>query len=376
MTPRRFLLALVLSTLVSAVCLVLYNNTVPGSDPEQRKTSEWVLARAITEGKNVAPSTVIVEQELRWDTVVLLDKAPDIAVAGSSHGLLVSSAKIPAPGLQNFSISGAVLSEHLVTAELLRKRDLVPKVWLVFLDPWMFDRGVDFEMWKSRGEALQRFEDMLCSREKPTLKPVFSPKFTPPSKRSLLRRYSLQPLADSIDDIYGRLPFNLHLVEDPAQASYLVLRSDGSYQLGGEGGHENALPAKEQALRQFATNIDRYRYGNYETIDPDLWEIFWRWQRFSREQGSEVWILIPPYHPAIYPQIVDNPKNKLREIERRAREEAARIGAKVFGSYDPTVSKLGEDMFSDGDHLNETGITRLLEPVAAEWLRAEQSEAR
>lgn len=364
--PLRFLVLLATSALVAAAGILAYNAFAQATG-ENRQPVEWYVAREMLAGHHMVPPNNPNEGELRWAIAVQLAGQPvDVAVFGSSHGLLVTRKTVPAPRLFNFSISGASLAEHLVTSSLLERHGAKTKVMLVFLDPWLFNRGTDFSMWKARTEEMRRYETTLCN-QKPEIRPVFTPKVDGDGGFSLRENYRLAPLIALLDDLYGHLPFNLQQIADPDKVSFTVYRADGGTQLNGDHGRDSEAQARAIALKQFANAIDPHRYGTYDSIDEDLWKLFERWISHSHERGTEIWFVYPAYHPVLYSRIIADPKNKLRQIEARATQLARRVDAKVFGGYNPANSGLTEDCFVDGDHLNDQGIRRLLAGAAKEW---------
>jgi hypothetical protein len=114
------------------------------------------------------------------------------------------------------------------------------------------------------------------------------------------------------------------------------------------------------ALRQFAQFSDRHRYGNYGKIDENSWKLFASWINECRQQGRNVVLVIPPYHPAIYSTIVADQANQMKTVEARLHELAAQTGVRLLGSYDPQKAGVSADDFHDGDHLRETGLRKLL----------------
>ena len=365
MRAHRFLLLLLAVALLAAGGLHVGNVFEARRPSADRFILERKLARAITEGKNVLPPPGINESALRWHTASLMEQAPAVAVFGSSHGLLITAELLGGAPLMNFSISGATLPDHLITTSLLRERQLYPRRWLILVDSWLCDRDTDFGNWRPRADRLAKIETELAQAGTPTLTPVFSPRYHAPTAASWAVPYSLDPLTTRVDELLREWFDSVHVVAEVKNSPHYLLRTDGSYYVPPELMRENQAQAREQALRQFATNADRHRYGNFERIDPELWQFFTRWLALCRTGGAEVWLLFPPYHPAIYPKIIAHPRNQLRRVEARVRELARQQGYRVFGSYAPAAAGVGEAHFSDGDHLTPAGLERLLAPVAA-----------
>lgn len=364
-SPLRFLSLLAVTSLVAALGIFLFNAVGPAAGAK-RQVKEWYVSRMLLSGKHLVPPDNLDECEQRWSMAMQAPVRPDIAVMGSSHGLLASRKNLPAQGLINFSISGACLAEHWVTTQLLHKRGLAPKVMLVFVDPWLFDIKTDWSLWHARSEELQEFEARLCASD-PKAIPVFGPRYSAKEHGGMKRLFSLDPLISYVNDLYGHLPFNLRIIEEPDKVVFTVLRSDGGKQLNTDRGSESGPVSRAKALREFATTIDPHRYGTFARIDENLWRLFVAWLKACKAQGSELWLVFPPYHPAIYKSITASPNNQLARIDARARKLAGELGAKCFGSYDPKALGFDDLCFLDGDHLSEHGMRRLLAPAATEW---------
>jgi len=371
-SPLRFLLLLATTTAVGVLGIFLFNWAGPGAGAK-RQTKEWYVSRLLLEGKHLVPPDHLDEAEQRWSMAIQVEKRPDIAVLGSSHGLLVSQKQIPAPGLLNLCISGACQADNWVTTRLLQKRNLAPRVMLVFVDPWLFNRNTDWGLWYPYAEELIEFEALLCRRD-PSAAPVFTP--NPPTKRGpgLRKLFSLSPLFSYFDDLYGYLPFNLREVADPDKVAFTVLRSDGGRQLNADKAGSSGPSTAIKARREFSVSIDPHRYGTFARIDPMLWRLFRAWLQECKAQGSEVWLVQPPYHPAIYKTITATPDNQLDRIQLRTTQLAEELGAKLFGSYNPETLGLDDECFLDGDHLSELGTKRLMIPVAQAWSELNDSK--
>ena len=364
MTLRRFLSLFALAALIAAAALLVFNALRGRRDADERNIVERLVARQIAEGHSVIPPPGLDEAALRWHVAQELTKAPAVGVLGSSHSLHLSGPMLGVHGLQNFSISGGDMTEHIVTTTLLERRGLSPRVWVIVVDPWYFDRSTDFGMWKLRGAVLVAAERRLDQAAKPHIPAIFGPRWHPPAEATLSERFSITPLVDWLDDIARRLAYRPTVV-DPSKSDlpFLILRSDGAYQVTPDSDHAGD-DSTELARRQFVQDIDRHRYGSYERIDADLWMLFERWIDACQASGSRVILVLTPYHPSIYPKIVARPDNQLQKIERMVRAFASRQHLPLFGSYDPSKLGMTAADFFDGDHLDDAGLRRLCAPMA------------
>ncbi len=330
--------------------------------PDAGQAGAWTekrLAEATLQGRNVLFPAQVDEAMLRWLTAETLEQAPDIALLGSSHGLQISSDYALPYRLQNFAISGAGFPDHLVTTEILQQRARRPRVWAVFVDPWFFDRTLDFLMWKPRASQLSAMETRLAARQGEPFPTVFRERVKEMIRPKLGARYSIEPVLAGLDDLYQRHADTV-VETTPGDALGTVLRPDGAIEPAGGRAEIDAAEARALALTQYAQNRDRHRYGTFGRVDEEIWKVFEAWVALLQTEESQVIFLLSPYHPAIHPKAIADPNNHLVEIEARVRALASRQGIPVLGSYDPARAGVNDTQFVDGDHLRAEGLRLLL----------------
>lgn len=322
----------------------------------ERKT-----AARIAEGKAVIMSAQLDVSMLRWQLAHRITRDPDAAVFGSSHSLGVSGRMVGADHSMNFSIPGSALADHFATAGILDARGIHSPRMVIFVDPWLFDRGADFGGWHLQADAVIHLETVL-SATPPRPEAIFT------GNRGVLARsrrplFSLEPILRMVDGAAAEFLLQARLAP-PGQEGPHILARDGSLPPSDSSQAPATAAVEALALRQFGENPDRHRYGTFERFDPQLWDYFDRWVQYYRRQGSEVWLVLSPYHPAIYPRILRSPGNQLKAVEARLREYSRRTGIPLVGSYDPARAGVTADLFYDGDHLREEGLQRLLAPIS------------
>lgn len=320
-------------------------------------------ATLLAEKPFVFPSRIN-EAVLRWSLAEQVESAPALALLGSSHGLQVSSDDLGRGTLLNFSMSGGMLSDHLVTSEILVRRNKAPKVWLVMTDPWFFNPDTDFQNWYARPEEMARIEQALSDLGPTPLNPLFRRRVEYYLQTKHRPTYSVDPLLHLFDRMVRKGFDNVVVPDHDFQATLML--PDGSLQPASDKKQITSDEVRAVALRQFASNRDGHRYGTYSKVDDGLWKLFERWVQYLQKDGGRVIFILSPYHPAIYSNILKQPQNHLSEIEPRLRELARQNHIAVVGSYDPVKAGVEESDFYDGDHLREQGIQRLFGRVAAE----------
>lgn len=362
MSARRYLALFLLAGVATALLIKGAVALIALRPASMTHEIEQKMAANIASGRLAIPPQTFDERALRWQTVADLRHSPDMVVIGSSHGLSVTGAMLNEPDLQNLSVTGGMMPDGWVTTDLLDRAGIRPRIWVIFVEPWFFDVHADISLWQQRGADAAAFERRLSAMASPALPPVYAPRLKPKPTPGLLTPLTISPVIDWLDEAVRGFRYDPNL--PPGETLHgLVLRGDGSFFRTWEA-TEPDTGSTRLALRQFAMDADRYRYGNYPAEDPVLWTYFTRWLDFCRSRGREVWLVIPPFHPAIYRDIVSTPDNQLASIEARTRALAAREGYRVIGSYDPAVLGLTAPDFEDGDHLNDLGLAHLFAPVA------------
>lgn len=330
---------------------------------------EAQLAEAVIGHRNTLMPAQVDEAVLRWLTAEHLPAAPQIAIFGSSHSLSINSDFTTPYDVSNFSISGGSLADHLITTQILNSRGLDPQVCLVVIDPWYFDRETDFIMWTARPDRLARMETILSARSDPPLPPLFRDRVARYYQHPRKLRYSIEPLL-TVADNFLEERFTHLVFTERNEAFGTVLLSDGSIQGAGHHRDINVNEAQALAIRQFTSNRDRHRYGNFHAVDPVLWALFEQWLLFLQEKGHKVVLMLSPYHPAIYPNLVRDGKNQLRTIEDKARQLSEVLKVPLVGSYDPKLAGVNEADFFDGDHLRSEALGRLLGKILNDAAKA------
>ncbi len=362
MRPGTYIFTLLAATAVTAAGVGLASVTLARRPAPDRFVLERKLAAAVAQGQTVTLAGNVNEWMLRWNTAEQMPAPPDVAIIGSSHSLSVGADDLGPLTAMNFSVSGSALPDHLVTTEILAERGLRPKHWVIFVDPWFFDADTDYGAWRLRSQDLLRIEERL-GRSLPAPPPrLFAERVAAAASPSPAARYNLEPILLNADAWLNEHLLRVH-VTDRTDLSAPVIRADGARRAVPDPQMTDPEAVRDLAVRQFVQKADRQRYGIYRAIDPTLWNLFAAWLRSHRENGAQVWLVLPPYHPAIHSRITSAPDSQLVAIESRVRALAAELGITISGSYDPAVAGAPAGEFYDGDHLLEPGIKRLLAPI-------------
>jgi len=360
---RACLLALIVSACTGGAIWEI-NRELAKRSPAENTELETRAATALVKHHPIVFPSRISEPVLRWSIAEQMEQTPELVLFGSSHGLQMSSENFAHHRLMNFSISGAMLSDHLISSGIIVRREKRPRIWLVMVDAWLFNPDVDFQAWHARPQEIAWMEKRLSGLEAPPLTPIFGPRVDFFLHWRQKPQYSLDPLLQSFDRLARKYFDDVVIPDRDFQAT--IMTPDGALQPSSDKQQITPAQVRSLAVRQYAYSGDRHRYGNYSKVDEDLWRLFERWIQFLQKDGERVYFILSPYHPAIYNEIIANPQNQLRTIENRLWATSVRLSVPLIGSYDPAIVGVGDQDFYDGDHLRESGLTRLLEPALSE----------
>lgn len=364
MRPLHACILAVMVATGTAAAIWGLNTHLANNPPAENFPLETRSARELVGGKAIVFPSRINEPVLRWSIAEQIGAAPEIVLFGSSHGLQLSTDMFSKHHFLNLSVSGAMLSDHLVSTEILVRREKRPKVWIVEVDPWFFNPEEDFQRWHARPDEMAHIESMLSQMAEPALKPIFRQRVSEYVRTKRRAEFSLEPLFHGVDRMM-RARFDDPVVADPNLQATVML-PDGSLEPTAEKQQISPDEVRSLAIRQFANAGDRQRFGNFSHLDDGLWRLFERWIQFLQRDGERVVLVLSPYHPAIYPQILAQPNNHLRVLEPKLRELAQRMKLPIIGSYDPAIAGVADADFYDGDHLREVGLTKMYGPAVPE----------
>ena len=315
MRSGSYITLLLLAAVATAVVVGVTADILSRRPAPDRYLLERRLAAAVAQGHTVTLPGNINEWMLRWNTAELLTAAPDVAIVGSSHSLSVGAEDLGPLTAMNYSVSGSALPDHLVTTEILTTRGRLPKHWVIFVDPWFFDADTDYGAWRLRSADLVRIEERL-GKSMSTPSHLFAQRAAAAASPSPTARYNLDPILLNVDAWFNEHLLSVHIT-DRTDLTAPVIRSDGARRAVPDPQMTDVDAVRELAVRQFLQKADRQRYGIYRRVDDTLWDLFAAWIRSLRAGGAQVWLVLPPYHPAIHARIVSAPNSQLGTIEAR-----------------------------------------------------------
>jgi hypothetical protein len=250
------------------------------------------------------------------------------------------------------AVSGARLDDFLGLYDLYARADRRPKRVLLALDPWSLSGDGNAILW---GAIASERAEMLDTLRIPhsTLRDRIRLELSALVRLGSPEYFRLAVLSLRHHGVHG-----IHyVVTDVAQNVEKTKAPDGSIVWSPVSPDSADFMAREY-VRRIRAHIASYD-GRDEPSDGSLATL----ERFLlrlKHDGVSTDIVLSPFHPFVYAELVQQPGASINEVEREYRIVASRVGARVFGSYDPaTVGMTGADFF-DESHMRSASLARLV----------------
>jgi hypothetical protein len=303
------------------------------------------IAKEIRVGYNVTGVEDLDQRLLQAAIVRDIRKEPDLVVLGSSRAMIMSSVLLGRP-LMNTAMSGASIDDLFAAYQFYRKRGFHPRTILLCLDPWMLNEHYADRRWRSVAPDVEAMRRTLGLTEDSAHNPMadvesmitdllLSRDYFKASLRQLMRRAKDQE--------------SLHTTHQAANVEMTRL-ADGAIVYGASRRERTAAAALADA-KDYLTMDPIYGFQGFTSITDRRGEEMRRFLQLMRADGSDVRIIMMPYHPLVYRTLArTNRFVRIGEIERVVRTLALETGVSVSGSYSPAAVGLGPADFLDGMH--------------------------
>jgi len=317
-------------------------NIFKGSDYEGK------IARILISGKNVAGVQDFNERNFQRQYISLINEKNDIVTIGSSRSMQINSTLFPSDNFFNNSVSWATLEDYITTYNMYKKRNLIPKIIVLGLDPWILNKNNNITAWKSNSDFFYLTQKNNSAKER-LLKTQFlvekysqilSPSYFQSSIEGILKskQTSYFPTADTIGKEDVRLK--------DGSLSYKLSMQTKSNEAIGKDAEESIKTDAISALQ------------SYSDLDKNLTENFQKFLEILSKDNVSVILFLSPYHPKAYGYLIQNYKI-IEKAEKFFIETAKNLNLKLIGSYNPDKLKLNSYDFYDGLHLKREAVERL-----------------
>jgi len=293
-----------------------------------------------------------------------LASAPEVLVLGSSRVMPIRARDFAPRTFYNASVSSATLDDILALHELFASRGGGPSLLIVGIDPWMLQPNDTMTGWQTLSAEHERACEKAaltdCDRApilagaRRALRAVVSPSYFQASSGALLGRF--------VKGGAGERRVTAVTDEDAAP-DQLLRRADGSLRYPLDFGKD--LEQGRAAARIYGRDFERGQIG---FLPPRAGpkERFVRvleaFLRTTRAAGTEVWVVLAPYHPDAWPSLSAE-GSMITQAEDALRRLGAASLTRVVGSFDPGRAGCPNPAeYHDPAHPREACLERLIAP--------------
>lgn len=281
----------------------------------------------------------------------------DILVLGSSRIMQIRAGLYPSQTFFNHGVSGATIEDCIAILGMYYSKKQLPSQVIIGLDPWLLNKHNGQNRWQSLKteytyalaamKMVKYSDNSLLSYQNQYKK--FAELISWPYLKESFSRYSKMNM-QKID--YYRTSDKI--------GNYAIKLSDGSFSYPRHITNRSLEQSNREAI-EYANSVPIYSLGDFTEIDDEKKKLFEGFIEFLHQNGCEVLLILPPYHPEVYKTLMSNPQYVIAlSTEKYFKEFAYGRNISVLGSYDPNLCGISEMDFLDGMHLREHAIVKLL----------------
>lgn len=368
MHPARYLLVLVTTCLLALGVAGSFAWMVDPADRFKPARFDRDVAAALARGRYIVNLPNVDWRRVK--TLLIQDFAPQRAVAalGSSRVMQLRAAHVGQPfpdGYFNFAYANAQLNDLVHTYAMLRAHDALPDRLVVAVDPWLLNRAGQADSWRPRAEASRPLLRELGLGDAPVFRTPWDEPLDAlaevlalPTQRAAWAQWSRMP-PEARSTRLRRFDIRFDGGADNEDFDAPVTRPDGSFRYA-RSHRETSVEAGTAAATAFASAASIHRLDDFERLDPTLRTAFEAWLVIAAEDGVQIELFIPPYHPAAWSLLRERPEGRMAlAVEDWARTLAAHRRLPLRGGLDPTPLGCTAADFFDAMHPRESCIARI-----------------
>lgn len=363
-------LSIVFLPLVISVLLINYF-VDPGGVFKGREYEESI-AQSLANGSNVANITNCEERLLQLYFLEKDKVERDIIVLGSSRVLQINARCFPGKKFFNHGVPGGTLEDFFSICEMYERKNKLPGMIILGLDPWILNRNSGQDRWKILSAYYDNFMRRLYGGvvDEGKNSRFISQYYCVTLKiKKWLNLISFSYFQQAIEHLVRQMTESReltrikgeHYFTKSVNSDFNVRMADGSIAYGY--GHISRLNNLEEA-KKYINQIPVYSLGNFYELDKRYRRDFERFVDYLLKKKVRVIFLISPYHPYVYNYFV---RSVQYQITTQAEAFFKAVGVQkhilVVGSYDPQQCGFDGNDFYDGMHPNEEAIARLIRSV-------------
>lgn len=344
---KEFIIKFILITLLTFVPIISCNYFV---DPANRFHDDIVniVAEYLNAGYIVEVSANMDEGLLKEKQISAMNHAPETVIIGSSHIMYIP---FEYEDTYNAGMSGAYLGDYYSIVGLLKYYDKMPKRVVIGVDPWAFLRDAA----DGRQTSIAQYATYLINGISEgavfnykggkgmsmfsKLKELYSLEYFRDSKKSLEEK-GLRMGAEAVT-----------VADDSNVGEKQKILPDGRYIPSAKGFHKKTDIENEANDKIKSGAI--YQVGNgFTDIPSNRWKDFEQLINYLQDNGVEVQLYLPAWHPKVYKFFVTHEEfSGVEKVEDAIRDLGAKYNIPVHGSYDPAINKFNTGDFMDWLHL-------------------------
>lgn len=289
-------------------------------------------------------------------------ETPEILLLGSSRQGFHN--KFTDRSYVNAWINSAMLGDRLLTYEAFSNQG-VPKKVIIGIDPWMFDanawRNIQFDA------SIDIFSEELKSiapKLELTLEILNNNWSTCNESDGKWLNDMRFESPDYYTQVVKKEKASVSLpsaIESSVAKEHRIMFPDGSFEHAGHI-HDKAVEDIWVEASRWGAAYGIYIKNKFFNINPFLWSVFTKFIDYVYENGSEIFFLITPFHPAAYHAynlVAKDGVDLFNIIENKIYEYTKKYNSQILGSFNP-ANIASIDDFVDSWHLKRTFIPRLV----------------
>lgn len=362
MRVLRLLLKGLLLVVPLALLLIRVNYAVDGSAILRGDKYELEIATAWLDGKAVGNfDNTINERSVMRLYVDNLESGLGTLVLGSSRAMQITAAIAGEDGsFFNAGMTGADRKDILSTFYPFDRTDKLPENLVISADPWLlFDSNATLNF---------RSDDNLY-REFLRERLGYDVEYVP--EDDSVRREALTSFAYFQENIL------YHFTDHSADARPEILPDqllDYEYDIRNSDGTQlYAAPFRNRTQEEIdvdalvLTGVDYAQLYGFTEVSAELAQRFEDFIAYAENRGVEVTLILTPFHPIYWDKLAADPNYcGVIPAEQTLRDIAARTGADVYGSYNPTAANCTNVDFYDGLHIRRESVGNYFPGVGRE----------
>lgn len=340
---KKYVLGCIGMVFILLVCIAVFNLWQDPAGIFAGENPYKTMAKESCSGKKLVVSGNYDERLFTKNVIELGDNRYDVIVLGSSRIMDIGEQDFPDEiKVRNLGVSGAALEDDIAIWEsYVTHMDALPKLVIVGIDPWLFNRHNGENRWKSLTEEYLAGMKRLglksdVQKDNERYRSLLSISYTKESWKKY--RNPVKPL---------EVPLEIWNSQEESAEDKSLIYADGS-RMGSRKSYREDAEAKARAYVRDKV----YHLEKYKELDEGLRDIFSAWIKSMQKQGIKVIFFLPPYHPLVYDHLQQNIQYKNAfEAGAWAKDFAADQGIDIIGAYNPQEMGVGKDAFIDGMHM-------------------------